>query len=230
MTSSNGAIIPVKDLQREGALALVRERELIPVPAPDLKTSEGFLRLTSHILLKAKREPFVSLGVISARTGEGKTTAALNLAICLGRTQGRAGRILLVDGDTRQRTLTRLLGGAEDDENGKVPHPILQVTHLKGVDLMTAPMRNGALTLHDPEAWAKTLDALSARYAMIVVDCPSVLESPEGLVLPACVDELVLVVRSGETSREAIQETVEGVEKDLLGVILNGADARKGAT
>ena len=38
--------------------------------------------------------------------------------------------------------------------------------------------------------------------------------------VPDC--ELVLLVRAGETCREEIERTTEGIDREFLGVILNG--------
>ena len=77
------------------ALALVDNGRLVPARDPDARTADGYLRLTAHLLLEAERHGFRTVGVFSALTGEGKTTAALNLAASLGRTRGREGRVLL---------------------------------------------------------------------------------------------------------------------------------------
>ncbi len=214
-----------------GAVLAVRDgNRLRPLERPDPETANGYLRLTAHILLRAQRQLFRSIGVISARDGEGKTTAAVNLALCLGRTRGRTGRVLLVDGDARHRTLTKLITGdmSDVDREEAAKHPMLVATGFEGVDLMTAPVAPDGLTLHDPAAWAQTIHDLSDRYAQIVIDCPSVLDNPEGMVLRECAEELVLVVRSGRTTRKTIEQALGSVNKRVLGVILNGgATARR---
>jgi len=212
-----------------GVLAIRDGNRLMPLERPDEQTANGYLRLTAHILLKAQRQVFRSIGVISARDGEGKTTAAVNLAVCLGRTRGRTGRVLLIDGDARHRTLTKLVTSdmADIDQEEAAKHPMLVATGFEGVDLMTAPVTPDGLTLHDPAAWAQTIHDLSSRYTQIIIDCPSVLDNPEGLVLRECAEELVLVVKAGQTSRATIERALGNVNKRVLGVILNGGKARR---
>jgi Mrp family chromosome partitioning ATPase len=79
-------------------LAVGRDGQLVASPSPERTTADGYLRLTARILLEAERTGFRTIGVISALDGEGRTTAAINLAVCLGRARGRSGRVLLVDG------------------------------------------------------------------------------------------------------------------------------------
>jgi Mrp family chromosome partitioning ATPase len=218
-----GQALVSRDGIPSGTLALLSVGHgIVPVQSPDPAVVEGFLRLSSHVLLKAQREPFRTVGVTSATRGEGKTTTALNLAICLGRTQGRVGRVLLVDGDTRGRTLTTLVAGHGANGDSEEPDPLLMMTSFAGVDLMTAPTRSDSLTLYDPTAWGHALRALASRYRMVVVDCPAVLASPDGLVLPTCVDEVIMVVAAGRTSRDEIGRALEAIDRAPLGMVLNG--------
>lgn len=223
------ALAPRIDVPR--TLAVQGDR-LLPIDSPDPGTADGYLRLTAHILLQAQRKDFHTIGVISARDGEGKTTAAVNLAMCLGRTRGRLGRVLLVDADARHRTLTRLLCGPDPDgtdpDELAARHPMVVATGFQGVDLMTAPWGADALTLHDPGAWAQTLQELRGRYAQIVIDCPSVLEDPEGVVLRECAEELVLVVKSGSTTRASVEKALASVRKRVIGVIVHGGAESSG--
>ena len=142
------------------ALALVADDGLVAVDSPDRQTVDGYLRLAAHLLLEADRHGFRTMGVLSAHAGEGKTTAAINLAACLGRAQGREGRVLLVDGDARGRTLTKLLCGADAIESTE---PMLVATSFEGVDLLTSPGRDGGPSIRAPASWIQTLQAFRSR-------------------------------------------------------------------
>ena len=226
MKAPDSALAPVdRDPVSTRILAVRGDQHLVLVDTPDAGTADGYLRLTAHILIEAQRRAFTTLGVISAAGGEGKTTAAVNLAACLGRTRGRAGRVLLVDGDTRKRTLTRLLCGQTATTNGSgTRHPMLVATAFEGVDLMTAPVTPDGMTLHDPAAWAQTLHELRSRYSHILIDCPALADNPEALVLKDCVEELVLVVRAGQTTRRSVERLVGDVGRRVIGVVLNGGE------
>jgi Mrp family chromosome partitioning ATPase len=212
------------------ALALPLANGLVPVRSPASASIGGYVRLTSHVLLQAERKPFRTIGVVSAHDGEGKTTTAMNLAACLGRTRGRLGRVLLVDADMRSRTLSRLLGAETTGDGGSAGSsrrtPRLSLTDFEGVDLMAAPENGDEITLFGPGMWAQVLAALAPRYSMVVVDCPSVLDCAEGLVLPAVVDRLVLVVQAGRTKRGSVTAAIEAVDRKPVGVVLNQMDRR----
>jgi Mrp family chromosome partitioning ATPase len=211
-----------------GGLLAERDAQGWRAPArPDPTTADAYLRLTAHLLLQTERQSCRSVGVTRAHSGEGKTTAAMNLAVCLGRTRGRRGRVLLVDADARQRTLTKLLGGAEANDNpNDQRHPMLLATSFEGVDLMTAPDPKDALALYAPGVWRATLLELVTRYEHVVIDCPSVLDHPAGMVLRDCVDALVLVVQSGRTPKKDVERALAGATRRVLGVVLNGAEGR----
>jgi Mrp family chromosome partitioning ATPase len=188
----------------------------------------GYLRLTSFLMLQAQREPIRTVGVVSPHDGMAKSVVARNLAICAARASGMRSRVLLVDGDPRFRNLSRLVQDDDDDgdpetasaEETAAP-PVLAVTSFPGVDLLTA-VRGSSGHLVRPESWMQTLGALATRYGMVFVDCPSVLDSPEGMVLPSCVDRHVLVVHAGQTRREAVTDTLALLGRELLGAILYG--------
>ena len=208
-----------------GALLAVSAdgHRLVSSPRPDVRTADGYLRMTARILLEAGTKPWRTIGVVSAQEGEGRSAAAVNLAVCLGRTKGREGRVLLVDGDSRRRALTGMFCGQDGDESAEPRrHPALIGTALDGVDLMTAPRFDDGLAIAAPKAWSDTFAELGGLYPHIIVDCPAVVESPEGLVLRACVDQLILVVRAGRTPRRLIERTLGALSSKVIGVILNG--------
>ena len=226
-TTAPFALARASDRVASGSLLAVSAdgRRLVAQPTPDDRTADGYLRITAKLLLESARQSFHTIGVISGRDGEGRTAAAVNLAVCLGRAKGRRGRVLLVDADARRRALTQMFCGAGDPraaDGSPLPHPSLIGTALECVDLMTAPLLDDRLTISSPLAWIDNLNDLAGSYPHVVVDCPAVLENPEGLVLRECVQKLVLVTRAGTTTRQAIQRTLGPLGSRVLGVILNG--------
>jgi Mrp family chromosome partitioning ATPase len=220
-------MVPARASSSAALLALSSDgARLVATPEPERRTADGYLRMAARILLEGQRQSVRSIGVVSAHEGEGRTAAAVNLAVCLGRAKGRRGRVLLVDGDARRRTLSQMFCGATvADAEGRDMHPRLIGTSLEGVDLMTAPALDDGLTVTAPSAWVETFEELGATYPHIVVDCPPVLDDPEGMVLRECVQQLVLVLRAGRSSRSRVRRTLGATSARVLGVILNGGGA-----
>lgn len=226
MSGARGEIVPLGHGRPTGGLLAVPDGQGWKARAqPDPTTADAYLRLTAHLLLQGERGTCRSVGVTSAHAGEGKTTAAMNLAVCLGRTRGRSGRVLLVDADARQRTLTGLLTpGATTPEGASQRHPMLLATAFEGVDLMTAPDPQDELALYAPGVWRSTLAELTQRYEHVVLDCPAILDHPAGMVLRDCVEGLVVVVQAGRTPRADLERALTGASRRVLGVVLNGAE------
>jgi Mrp family chromosome partitioning ATPase len=69
---------------------------------------------------------------------------------------------------------------------------------------------------------------LRHRFKFIVIDSPPVMAATDAVILSALTDGVLLVVRSGETPKEAFTRTrdlLAAVKCRLLGVVLNAVDS-----
>jgi Mrp family chromosome partitioning ATPase len=69
---------------------------------------------------------------------------------------------------------------------------------------------------------------LRAQYKFIVVDSPPILAATDAVILSVQADGVLLVVRSGETPKEAFtraRDLLTSVKCRLLGVVLNAVDS-----
>jgi Mrp family chromosome partitioning ATPase len=69
---------------------------------------------------------------------------------------------------------------------------------------------------------------LRRRFKFIVIDSPPVMAATDAVILSALTDGVLLVVRSGETPKEAFTRTrdlLAAVKCRLLGVVLNAVDS-----
>lgn len=201
-------------------LAFVRQDRIAVVARPDRAAVDGYLRLAVRLLLDAQRLRLRTVGVVSLHGGEGKTTVALNLAACLGRTRGLEGRVLLLDADVRSRTLSRLLCG---ETAARRLDALLTATPFDNVDLLTAPTTRDEATLFSPGAWRDVVRDLAQRYAHVIVDGASVLTSPHAAAVLDAVEALVFVVRRGKTDRRLLRRTADQLGRPILGVVLSDA-------
>ena len=208
--------------------------ELISHERPRSPVSESFRALrTSLLLSQAERPPQVIL-VTSALPLEGKTTAAANLAITLAQL---GDRTLLVDADLRKpgiakalnlgegkRTgLSSYLAGASSIEEVVVDHP--RVRNLAAIPAGPIPP-NPAELLSAPRM-QEAIASLRQAFKFIVVDSPPLLSATDAAILSVLADSALLVVRSGETPKEAVtraRDLLVGVRCRLLGVVLNAVD------
>jgi Mrp family chromosome partitioning ATPase/capsular polysaccharide biosynthesis protein len=148
-----------------------------------------------------------ALMVTSASAGDGKTTAAINLALEL---MVSGHRVLLVDFDVRQPDLTRILGLTEARDV-----MALAGAHARVADLVVAAPRLPPLLVvpgGTGEAHGAALGAFAQRLAAILAEARELADyviidtAPLGRVSDALwlvphVDEVVVVARLGTTER-----------------------------
>jgi len=71
------------------------------------------------------------------------------------------------------------------------------------------------------------MEQLSPHFDWILIDSPPVIPLTDSISLQQHADASLLVVRAGQTPREAVDQTIELLgKKNILGVVLNGMEAR----
>ena len=169
--------------------------------------------------------------ITSPTAGSGKTSLALNLAQNLAAT-GR--RVLLVDADNDVQGVTRRLklrklAGLSEFLDGHASAQ--QIVHACGDDgLQVLPSGK-----HDPRFGEKLgrvdgqarLRELFQSFDEVLVDSPPVLAKSDVMILATLVDEVVLVVRADQTTKEearGAQQQLASVGANVVGAVLNGVD------
>jgi polysaccharide biosynthesis transport protein len=209
--------------------------ELLAYVQPKSQISEAFRALRTSLLLSQAEHPPQVILVTSALPREGKTTAAVNLAVTLAQL---GDRTLLVDCDLRKPGVRRALNltGSRDAglssylagvcslEEITLPHPT--ITNLSA--LTTGPVPPSPADLLSSHRMRDGIAELRRRFKFIVVDSPPIMAATDAVIISALTDGVLLVVRSGETPKEAFTRTrdlLAAVKSRLLGVILNGVDS-----
>jgi polysaccharide biosynthesis transport protein len=197
--------------------------------------SEAFRGLRTSVLLSAAGRPPRSLTFVSAEPGEGKTTIASNLAICLAQL---GKRVLLIDGDMRRPCVHKLFDITD--------HPGGLVTYLTGEDdwrqlvrptgmanldcLVCGPVPPNPSELLSSDRMQTLIREAMTDYQFVLVDAPPLLNVADGRILATMVEGAILVVRGGFTSRELVQHAqlhIRDVGAHLIGVVLNDVDVRR---
>jgi capsular exopolysaccharide synthesis family protein len=172
--------------------------------------------------------------VTSAVAGEGKTSVAGSLAVTMAR-QGRS--VCLIDGDLRQPKVAEYLGvvGEVGLTTVLVERAALrEVLQPAAADL--AVLTSGAVPpnpseLLGTERMSRVLDDLAANYDTVLIDTPPVLPVTDAAVLARAVDGVIMVVRSGKTTRTQLAEAaaeLRNVGVRVLGGVLNMAPSARG--
>jgi capsular exopolysaccharide synthesis family protein len=205
-------------------------QHLAGVPAaamtPGSLLAEEFRMLRVKIRNIGEQRPFHCVGLVSAAGGEGKTTAALGLAMAIA--QDRDKRVLVIEADLRKPSIDGYLGlprvaGLGDwleEAQGTVtvrrlaPH---------GFFLLSA----GRPAPHRPELlgsdrMGRLLEASRRYFDFVVVDCPPLVPVADSVILQDLLDGFIFVVRARHSPRETLQRALSRVKPDRIqGVIFN---------
>jgi polysaccharide biosynthesis transport protein len=209
--------------------------ELVAQHLPKSQMSEAFRALRTAMLLSQADHPPQVVLVTSALPREGKTTAAANLAVTLAQL---GDRTLLIDADLRKPGIGRLLNMTDGKYAGlssylagvssldlvAVPHPAIPNL----VAIPTGPLPPNPADLLSSHKLADALRELRSQYKFIVIDSPPVMAATDAVILSVQADGVLLVVRSGETPKEAFtraRDLLTSVKCNLLGVVLNAVDS-----
>jgi capsular exopolysaccharide synthesis family protein len=186
---------------------------------------------TSVMLSRPGNGPQVLL-VVSSFPGEGKTTVAVNLAMAMAQ----HGTTCLVDADLRRGRVAAALGvpnslGLTDVLNGssELDRVLVHIPNLPNLTVLPAHAGSAkAGQLVCSERMAAVLADLRKEFQFIVVDSAPILPFADGRALSNRADGLIFVGRSGITTREVIQRSLEMLGEvhaaPVLQFVLNAAD------
>ena len=201
---------------------------------PESIAADAFRNIRASLLGVAdRRGPIVTLLVTSPKAGDGKSTAALNLAA----TCARAGeRTLLLDVDLRRPSLDTVFPAEPDKEGtrcglvdvlqGTLPwQKTLRHTEVQNLDFIaTGDPRDIPVEILGTLELRQLLTALSNHYDRVILDGPAVLGMADCRVLGRMVDASLLVVRAGTHQLMTLQRAKAMLEQShvgIAGVIVN---------
>ena len=168
--------------------------------------------------------------VTSAEAGEGKTFAALNLAMSLARETDY--EVLLVDGDVSKSDLTRIFGldgkpGLMDvlaDEQ-RAPAEVIIRTDVPNLLVVPAGEPHPfAAELFRSRRMEHMLDDLVGRNRrrLVVFDSSPLLATTESQVLASHMGQVVMVVAANRTRRQTVNAALQCLSTvQYVGLILN---------
>jgi polysaccharide biosynthesis transport protein len=170
--------------------------------------------------------------IVSPVSGEGKTTLSVNLALTLAR----HGRTCIVDADLRKGGVAPALNvvakhGLREVLSGdmELDHVLVHAVQSPNLSLLasgSAPGEPGSLIAS--RAMSGLVEKLRQKFEFVVIDSPPILPFSDGRALSAVVDGLIMVGRSGVTTRESLKRAMEllrGVRSaPVIELVLNAAE------
>jgi exopolysaccharide transport family protein len=206
--------------------------ELVTQVRPQSQMAESYRALRTSLLLSNLGSPPKVIMITSALPQEGKTTTSINTAVVLAQ---KGVRVLLIDADLRRPSIHKTLGmgphsGLSNVLTGSttVDEAIVRSSLLPNLCVLPAgtPPPNPAELLASPNM-RDVLQHLREQYDHIVIDTPPSLSVTDAVVLSPRADAVVLVIRSGQTSKQALRRSRDilfQVNAKVVGVLLNAVD------
>ena len=198
---------------------------------PDEKspTGEAYRALRTNILRATQDKSMKTILITSANHYEGKTTTAINLALAM--TDVPRYRTLLIDSDLRFPTVHDRLGlmqspGLTEILEGNIglDSEILD-TEKENLKVITSGnLPSYPVELLESEKLKSFIRKLKSEFDLILVDAPPLIPYSDASVLSSQVDGVLLIVASGRTRREDIQQvqaTLQDNQAKILGIVLN---------
>ncbi len=194
--------------------------------------SESFRNIRSSLMFSPTGGQARTIVVTSAIPNDGKTTCAVNLAICLAQVEG--GRTLLIDADMRKMNihnyfkmengigLSEILSGQANLTECVVP------TSVSNLDLLragTTPPNPGELIMS--ENFKHLLEDSDRMYQRIVIDTPPALATDDTLSIAPVVDGTIFIVKANQTSIRFVNRSMTLLKQrgaKIFGVVLNHID------
>jgi len=175
------------------------------------------------------------IGVTSVLPNEGKTTVAANLAEAIAH----AGKtVILIDGDLRNPTLSRLLspnariGLLEVLSNIRTAEEAIYRDDVTGLAFLPAVLKSRFAHTNEilsSEEFKNLIEKLRKHYDYVIVDFPPVAPVVDVRAGAHVMDSFVCVVEWGRTNISLVQRHLLGtpeIYSRLLGVVLNKADLK----
>jgi len=191
--------------------------------------AEAYRSIRTLLLLSTGSKPPRIMMITSTGREEGKTTTAVNTAIMLTKSNAR---VALVDADMRKPKIHKIfnldntaglstyLSGDAALDNG-----LIQSAPVPNLNIITSgPTPANPAELLSSDRFRQFISDLKLLYHFVIIDTPPVLSVSDPLIASTHAEGVILVVKSGKTGQEAVQEArtlLQNVNANIIGVVLN---------
>lgn len=202
--------------------------KLITLTDPRSPAAEAYRTLRTNLMFSSVDRAIRVMVMSSAAPGEGKSTAAANLAVTLA--QG-GQRTILVDCDLRKPSQHSLWGVPNEQglttmllETSALDRPPLQPAEFERLHILTSgPLPPNPADAIGSRRMDEVIAALREQADYVIIDAPPVLAVTDAALLALKTDGLLLVLRAGVSRRDQTaraKEELERVSVPVIGVVL----------
>lgn len=206
------------------------QEKLVMLSTTPNPAAEAYRMLRTNLQFASVDRPVKMLLITSPAPGEGKSLTAANLAAAYTR----AGkRVLLIDADLHRPSQQRffqlrnnvgLTLALFDDK--MTLDGLIQEASLPGLRIMTTgPLPPNPAELLGSRRMQEILGRVREQADIVIIDSPPVSAVSDALILASQADGVLLVVKSGKTSRTVAKKalsTLRQAKIHLVGAVYNG--------
>lgn len=208
--------------------------ELIVEKYPKAIISENIKSLRTNLQFTSVDRDLETILVTSTNAGEGKSFISSNLAVSFAQA---GGRVLLVDCDLRKGRLHKIFGLTNTEGLSN-----LLASDLRGLSKYVRPTKINNLDVitcgtyppNPSELLAsqknkRLIKILREHYDIVIFDGVPVAGLADSVILSTLVDETLVVVRDGFTSKNDlvyVKESLDKVGAKIAGVVFNMVNQR----
>ncbi len=226
-------VVPAWAIDRAGYRKKDGDPAIITFQRNQSLAAEAFRVILTSMLYIGRRRPAQVIVVGSPGAGEGKTTIISNLAMGFAETNRS---VLVIDCDMRRPRLHQLFElpnetGLADLLARKEPLEARDLvlaarnTRFSGVNVLTSgKLDTGAAGLLHSLRLGELIALARQQFDAVLIDTPPMLHLADARVVGSFADGVLIVVRSGQTSRESVLSVRQRLDQDgipVLGSVLN---------
>lgn len=231
-------LLGILPLVRNGRLYRQQKLPLSPVKLAEQKGAFAEAVNTVRTALSLNCSDCKVMMITSSLPGEGKSTAAINLAYSMGRQE----RVLLIDCDLRRPTVAKAAGLPRDThglsslitKTAPAKHCIQEGVFGGIIDVIpSGPATDGPLELLSSQRFGNILKQLTRHYDRVILDCAPTQAVSDALILSKFSDAVIYVIKSRAIPMNLAQrglERLQQVNAPIAGVIITQVDTSKLAT
>lgn len=212
----------------------LRNEGYLPEDSNDRLFADYYRQIKRPLIERALEPPGAAgsprvIMLTSALPGDGKTFTSINLALSMARERDLS--VLLVDGDVAKPHISRILGVSDEpglldaasDPQVDVENLIIP-TDVPRLSILPAGRAQSNEELLASALMSRITTQLVERkpHRIVLFDTPPLLLSSESRALMRLAGQVVLVVRSGQTLRQAVLDAIAHIgEEPNLSLVLN---------
>lgn len=210
-------------------LQLITDIEHLKEARNDTPGNAEIMRLLSKLDTFRNGTDKQSLLITSALLGEGKSTISTNIAIASSRNRQKPS--LIIDFDLRRPRLHHIFKvgkepGVVDVLCNDLPfQESVKESDFPNLKIITSGnLKDSPIKVFNSQNIKSFLDEAGSYYNYIIVDVPPVIPVSDPLIIGKFVDNVILVVKAGETPKRVVKRAIDmlhNVEIEISGIILN---------